>query len=507
MKIAVLATVFSLILVLSRASSAAPLLWGDLEPGPHAVGYQSRVEADLSRTAFDRPTAGRAVTIEIWYPTVSAKSDPMRFDRYVLDEAGIGDRSGSAEETKSAIASFTAGLDSRLREKSGVDRLLASSTAAHRNAPYLRGTFPLVLYFHTSASSKSAQCEYLASYGLIVVSTAVAGTFERDLDVGLSGAESQARDLEFAAAWAARSAPIDRAAVGVVGMSFGGISELLFAERHPEVRAIVSLDGGAGSPSGAALVQQSPYFELARLQAPLLHLYQPEGADLAFLETLRYSERTFARFPSLHHGDFSGSGFFPAVASPGFDDSARRPKGEVNRLMCRFLLAHLAGDRASAASLESAAGKPGSTQPAFTITRRPGLPAPPTFEELKAMIRQDGFAAVGRAFERLKDRDRTPFSQDTFRKLGSWLFEQRRNEDARSLFELQLSMYPNSARSHFLLALACERLDDKRGTRDHFARVLELLPNDVDLDPPTRRRLETTSKESLAALELGPPAS
>jgi tetratricopeptide (TPR) repeat protein len=268
------------------------------------------------------------------------------------------------------------------------------------------------------------------------------------------------------------------------------------------VKAIVSLDGGAGSLSGAALVQESPYFETARLSAPMLLLFQPGGADLSFLESLRYSERTFARFPALRHEDFSGSGFFPAVTSAAGDPSGARE--DVNRLMCRFLLAHLAGDRASMRLLDAmGASAEGSS---YTLTRRTALPVPPAFEELKAMIRAGGIASAQTVVDRLKDRDPAPFSQETFRKLGSWLFDQGRNEDARSLFSMQLSMYPDSARSHFMLAIACQRLDDKGGARDHFARVLELIPKDFDLDTPTRKRYEATAKESIAALDASAPA-
>jgi len=470
----------------------ARTLWGGLEAGAHVVGYRSRVEIDPLRSSLDGKTAGRAVIVQAWYPAGPVENAPMRFRRYVLDEYGTAD-------ADAAIAEFAEDLHDRGAGKDQVEGLLASPTRAHRDAPLAVGRFPLVLYFHTGAPSKSIQCEYLASHGFIVVSTAVRGTFEKDLDVALSGAETQARDLEFAAAWAARFWHLDGNAIGVVGMSFGGISELVFAERHPEVKALVSLDGGAGSLSGAALVQESPYFETARLRAPMLLLYQPGGADLTFLESLRYSERTFARFPALHHQDFSGSGFFPRAPSAA-DDSSEGPREDVNRLMCRFLLAHLAGDRASMRALDEA-----ETSPSYTLTRRAALPAPPSFEELKAMIRAGSIASVQGVFDRLKDRDPAPFSQETFRKLGSWLFDQGRNEDARSLFSMQLSMYPASSRSHFMLGIACQRLDDKRGARAHFEKVLELLPTDFDLDIPTRKRYEATAKEGIAALDATSP--
>jgi dienelactone hydrolase len=476
---------------------AAPALWSGLEPGTYSVGYRARTEIDSSRAAFDKQVLGRTVGIQVWYPAAPSAEPPMRFDRYVLDEYGLTDREATADERRAAIAAFTATLNPDLREPVRIERLISMPTSARRDAPFAPGTFPLVLYFHNGAASKSAQCEYLASHGFVVVSTAVAGTFERDLDVGLTGAETQARDLELAAGWAAANLPVDRLSAGVVGMSFGGISELIYAARHPEVRAIVSLDGGAGSLSGAALVQESPYFETARVHAPMLVLYSPEGADLRFLESLRYSERTFARFPSLHHGDFSGSGFFRAAASSGSDDPSAAARQAMNGLMLRFLRAHLAGDREDAKRLDDPAA---SKSPAFDLTRRSALPAPPTFEEWKAMLRTGDFASVTKTCDRLKERDAAPISPETFRKLGSWLFDEGRSEDARWLFQLQVSMYPKSARAQFFLAVACQRLDDKRAAREHFTATLDLLPTDFEVDPPTRLRLETTARESLVSL-------
>jgi len=496
MKIAAVAAICAA-LAAGRPLPASPALWSGLEPGSFSVGYRARTEIDSSRTAFDEKTLGRAVGIQMWYPSAAGTAPTMPFDRYVLDEHGLPGREATPDERRAAIAAFAAALSPDLRGADRIERLLSISTAARRDAPFAAGTFPLLLYFHTGAASKSAQCEYLASHGFVVVSTAVAGTFERDLDVGLTGAETQARDLELAAGWAAEHAPVDHRPVGVVGMSFGGISELIYAARHPEVRAIVSLDGGAGSLPGAALVQESPYFEAARLRAPMLVLYSPEGADLRFLESLRYSERTFARFPSLHHGDFSGSGFFRAAALPGSDDPAAAARQSMNGLMLRFLSSRLAGDREDAERLDDPAA---AKSPAGDLTRRPALPAPPTFEEWKAMLRTGGFASVRQACDRLRERDPAPVSPETFRKLGSWLFEEGRNEDGRDLFRLQVSMYPKSARARFFLAVACQRLGDRRAAREHFTAALDLLPADFEVDPPTRLRLETAARGSLAAL-------
>ena len=72
-----------LLAVLSHLADAEnPPLWGELCPGPHAVGFKSTWGRDYSRrynTTFDDKTtyasdkAPRPVLVNIWYPTSEEK--------------------------------------------------------------------------------------------------------------------------------------------------------------------------------------------------------------------------------------------------------------------------------------------------------------------------------------------------------------------------------------------------------------------------------------------------
>lgn len=494
--------VASLFAVLVSAEPGLPRAapWKRIGAGPYSVGYRVAAERDRSRASFTHPGTGRPILIEMWHPARPGTGRAMALERYVRDEARLDGRHADAEEIGRAMERFRASNPIESGTRADLNALLSTPAAARLDAPFARGRFPLVLYFHTPAIAKSVQCEFLASQGFIVVSTPVLGTFEPDLDVAVSGAETQARDLEFADGWATRAAPVDSSRVGIVGMSFGGISELLFAFRHPEVKAIVSLDGGAGSTSGAATVRQSPYFEPARIRAPILHAYQPEGADLELLESLRYAPRTFAKFPALRHGDFSGSGFLKDFALTGRSPRTAA-RASLNRWVARFLRAHLTGDAESRRLMDQAqAGD--ANDPAFVVVHRRPVAAPPLYEDLKRIIRDRGVPGMVAELERLRDQDPTPFSEETFRKLGSWMFDEGKNAEARSLFDLQVAMYPDSARAHFFLALAARSLADKPAARDHFTRAIALLSTDPALDAAIRRRIEITAKESLSALGI-----
>ncbi|HKI84209.1 MAG TPA: hypothetical protein VKA63_07730, partial [Candidatus Krumholzibacteria bacterium] len=75
------------------AQNETPPLWGELEPGTHAVGFRHLWQLDFSRiwprsTALDS-TAGnvsRPMRIDLWYPAVSCE-DPAPLQNYVEMEA------------------------------------------------------------------------------------------------------------------------------------------------------------------------------------------------------------------------------------------------------------------------------------------------------------------------------------------------------------------------------------------------------------------------------------
>lgn len=70
-------------------------LWGDLQPGPHAVGVRQTDHYDYSRTfrtarTLDgKPRTGeraRPIRVTIWYPAQAANATPMTFADYARGE-------------------------------------------------------------------------------------------------------------------------------------------------------------------------------------------------------------------------------------------------------------------------------------------------------------------------------------------------------------------------------------------------------------------------------------
>ena len=85
-------------------------------------------------------------------------------------------------------------------------------------------------------------CEYLASYGYVVISTPAMG-IDRESTHDVAGTNAQAQDISFLIGFAHTLPDADMADVGVVGFSWGGIAGLFAAVRDNRIDALVALDG------------------------------------------------------------------------------------------------------------------------------------------------------------------------------------------------------------------------------------------------------------------------
>src|SRR5216110_3245617 len=86
-------SVLAAILLALPASAAPPSspLWGNLTPGPHAVGFRLLERYDASRVyralrdLDGRPRSGergRPIAAAVWYPAEGSEKPPMTFGDY-----------------------------------------------------------------------------------------------------------------------------------------------------------------------------------------------------------------------------------------------------------------------------------------------------------------------------------------------------------------------------------------------------------------------------------------
>ena len=501
------------VFALGGERAAASPLWGELTPGPHAVGYRTIFTYDLSRPALDGAAArGRQMQINVWYPARGRRGQrPMLFGRYVellfreVDFAPRGRQTPKQLAEKFMENAVELGGDAA-NIAPRVEELLRVPTAATEDAPPAAGRFPLVVFpAYRTPATQSILCEYLASHGFVVASTGLKGTYESEFDAGLAGLETIVADARFVVGELNASPSVDPKRLTLMGVGIAASGGLALHMRHPGVSALVSLDGGIPTPFEDRLLKRTPYYDLAAVRGPVLAVHAPHpNVDPAFFDQYRYAPRHLVHFPQMSEFHFLNYGMLERFV-PGI---IGRPPGDTKagyewaaRYVLHFLKAYLKGDASAREFLRRAPEENGAPRGlAAASTKQASRPAP-TLTELKALFRGGGMAGVVALYRELKTDDPRPFSQEKFIDFHGWLSYRRDPEwkARRELALLRVDSYPDSTRAHFTLAQVAVQLKDRELARKHFNEALRLLPADSDplLDAATRGRIEQVSRQNL----------
>jgi dienelactone hydrolase len=347
----------------AAAERAAPPLWGDLKPGPHAVGYRVVYAFDRSRTwQVGQDRLGRPVRISVWYPA-AAKGRPMRIADYIHNIA----------PQRFAIAE--ADLEQRDKRvtlewappSAGNDLMQAELTAS-RNARSASGQFPLLLYSSGTnpyTEANVVMAEYLASHGFMVATVDSLGqdSAHPEQDTNNAELETDARDLEFAWSFLRTEPNVDKGSLGTFGHSLGGVIALMIAMQNSDVAAVAGLDGSYGFSDERGMLTSSYRYAPTNMHAALLDIRRvADGVNLSIPESLDHADRYFISLPDMFHGDFTsfvmGAAAFhenpPPQAKPGWtQDIGSRGYQFVCQAVLDFFEAKLKGDPRAAEKLDS----------------------------------------------------------------------------------------------------------------------------------------------------------
>jgi dienelactone hydrolase len=288
-----------------------------LSYGKYSVGFQSFVEYDQARPAIKEQKIqgkGRLLQINVWYPAKAEGDTKMTFEEYV-HLVGKELDADNADYQADGYKKYFAWPISTGTSPSDIDVFLKQNKPlyASQNSSFANGTFPLVLLMHGFATDYAFLGEYLASMGYIAVQVPVKGSQTYELDYGLNdkGLESQVLDYEYIINKISQKfnqAQVNQ--VGVVAFSFGGQSAIGLAIRNPQIKCVISLDGGIGSDFGGTLLSKQGFYDPTKIKAPILHLYNPKDAytDLKWLSEYSLSNRYLVALNNVIHGHFTSFG-------------------------------------------------------------------------------------------------------------------------------------------------------------------------------------------------------
>ena len=239
------------------------------KPGPYSVGL--RVIAQYDHTRVFHITSGgadKSATTEgarplqtlVWYPADATGAQRMTIGDYaalIRTETSF-DKPIEHGKSQSFVEDFTRGTT-------------ALPALAVRDAAMQATRFPLVIYapsLDAPATENIELCEYLASYGFVVLATPSIGATERVMANDVPGANAEAKDISFLIDYAKGLPDTDMSSVAVIGYSWGGMSALFAAARDRRIDALVSLDGSFRY--GPAFVRQAGDVHPEQMTIPLL---------------------------------------------------------------------------------------------------------------------------------------------------------------------------------------------------------------------------------------------
>jgi pimeloyl-ACP methyl ester carboxylesterase len=273
------------------------------KPGPYAVGVRVVQQYDNTRKfgpLLDQssvPAAeaahGRPLQTLVWYPAQKSARTAMTMGDYVaLMDTEIS--FGKPQRTRDGDVL-----------KAWLHKSLGQSLSAARDASPETGRFPVIIYapsFTSWAWENADLCEYLASYGYVVVASPGMGERSRESTHDLAGVNAQASDVLFLIGYAASLPTTDMTKVAAIGFSWGGLANLLAASRDPRIKALVSLDGSERYFPG--LVEASNAVHPGKMTIPLMYF---EEADESLEDQDRLNSHFHSDGPSVLnqwvHGD------------------------------------------------------------------------------------------------------------------------------------------------------------------------------------------------------------
>lgn len=484
-----------LFLLLAAPLCAQGEFWGELKAGPYGVGFRVTYQSDTARSYdADYPSPGkpqtkkpRPILVALWYPAPPDQGKAMVHRDYfrvlTLDSGApeFAPRLRKFTHDQAALYMLGKEFDELSAEDRGrYDGLLATPVFAVLNAPAAEGRFPVVIYhpgLGGTYEDNAVACEFLASHGYVVVSSAYqpADSSELSIDGDL---ETSFADLAFLLRYAAALPFVDPDKVAAIGHSYGAQAVLGWrAQPGSPLDAVVFLDSaleyaGFDAPQFTRLkaaVERNP-----KSSTPIL-LFADRSRHPRF-ETfdpyLKFAPRYDAGTPPLEHNAFVSQG---AIVK---DDEVRRRYEAVCDLALKFLDGYVRGD---AEAIKALHGE--------NLRYRAPAPAPPTGAQLARLYRTETLA---NAQSMMKAAD-----AEALIGAASILFDDDEKKQAVDLLKSAARLLPRSAAVAEALATALQQTGDLPAARSAYEKALSLLAGDDMLTEVEKAQLRQSIEEAL----------
>jgi hypothetical protein len=434
----------------------------------------------------------RRIDVHVWYPAArGSAAEPMTFADAVSEHLPV--------KSPAEIARREDGVRRFLGEFGPVSdeawaRLKATRLLARRDVPAAAGRHPLIVG-SLRALSTSVTNEFLASHGFVVAM--VDG--QDDVEPEDSGAalEIDYRDMEFAIPELRKRQDVHARALGALGFSGSGFSQILLAMRHPDVAAVCDLESAIFDDRMMHPLSRGWGYGVTALRVPFLHTYSVPLSQrenrIGDFEAMRYSTRYqyLVDAPGIHHWDFATEGMAAsAVLRTRGENGLRLQQAfeTTNLYVLKFFSAYLKNDPEALAFLNrtpEANGVPGGLA---TVRVLPAVTPAPTTDDIFAVASAQG---VGAALQRLDearkaDPQSSVFEEARLNRLGYRVLRSGSAASSIPIFRKIVEWYPASSNAYDSLGEALEAAGDRREAVAVSEQGLEVLARQ-ELTPQQRR--------------------
>jgi hypothetical protein len=406
-------------------AQTAPLFHFEPKPGSYGVGLKVVEQYDHSRVfrsatdALGKPFTGeraRPLQTLIWYPAETSAAKRMTFKDYVdLLPAEVD---FANQKLPTYWTDFIASMKPSY----------ASPMLSVRDAKAVPGHFPVVIYapsVNAAASENADLCEYLASFGYVVIATPDFGATTRAMSTtNLDGIEAEVGDIEFLIAYAQTLPDTDICRLAVASWSWGGMANLFAAAKDSRIRAMVELDSSLRYYPG--LVKEATYVHPEQMTIPMLYLSHGEQSMETLALPIRNSpaqigpnvlnewthgDLIYVNMMGLVHGEFGSmaqrsESFWKNYPNNQIADYTREDGsigyGFVARYVLAFLDSYLKGDPAGTKFLKNTPAENGAPPHFIAVNFRKAKGIAPSLESLKIEAGKQGFNHLDAIYAAMK---------------------------------------------------------------------------------------------------------
>jgi dienelactone hydrolase len=327
--------------------------------GKYAVGFKVVEQYDRSRSfsadpagKTSSPNPGRPLQTLLWYPAMPDKTPPLTlgdFEDLISRETSVGTPvlHGKSQDF---VHAFMHGTEQ-------------NQTVSIKDAKPQSKKFPVVVYapsINAPSFENIELCEYLASYGFVVIASPSMGASVRHMEVNQKDAGAQAADILFLLEFAKTLKYANPKEAAVIGYSWGGTGALLAAADGRHVRALVAFDGSfrySPEPSVDPATYRIPLLFFSRGETPFATtaLTDPtEKANARILNGWVHGDLLQIQMLAISHIQFSSlfqrserfKGEGPHFVPAGYSlQDGSESYGWIVRYTREFLDAYLKHDR------------------------------------------------------------------------------------------------------------------------------------------------------------------